>query len=135
MPVNRDDGCVEYLCDEIVSASVPDTLLFKPLLIAVSPGRNITENPPLLLLCITVASSDGDEHVSDFVSRNSGEPDICMVRGSTARVQRVRIKCSFVCFSCCQCINLLYALDTSIEPARSAVLTAVTRPGDVVING
>lgn len=83
MPVNREDGCVEYLWEAIVSASVPEVLLFKPLLIDVSPGRNITEKPPLLLLFITVVSSDGEEHVSDFVSRNNGDPDRCIVRGST----------------------------------------------------
>lgn len=130
MPAKREDGCVEYLCDAIVSAS--EVLLFKPLLIGVSPGRNITENPPLLLLFITVVSSDGDEHVSDFVSRNSGEPDMCIVRGSTGRgMQSVsKIESNHMKEE-----HLLYALDTSIEPARSAVLTAVTRPGDVVING
>lgn len=83
MPASREDGCVEYLWEAIVSPSVPEVSLFKPLLIDDSPGRNITEKPPLLLLFITVVSSDGDEHVSDFVSRNSGEPDKCIVRGST----------------------------------------------------
>lgn len=89
MPANREDGCVEYLWEAMVSASGPEVLLFKPLLIDVSPGRNITENPPLLLLFITLVSSDGEGHVSDFVSRNSGEPDKCIVRGSTGGVQRV----------------------------------------------
>lgn len=84
-PANRDG--VVYLWEAIVSASVPEGLLFNPLLIDVSPGRNITENPPLLLLFITAGSSVGEEHVSDFVSRNSGEPDKCMVRGSTDREQ------------------------------------------------
>lgn len=119
-----------------MSASVPEVLLFKPLLVDVSPGRNITENPPLLLLFITVVSSDGEEHVSDFVSRNSGEPDKCIVRGSTgwsATMCQQKIACGI--FDRNIGTNLLYALDTSIEPARSAVLTAVTRPGDVVING
>lgn len=84
MLANRDDGCVVYRCEAIASASDPDVLLLRPLLIDVSPGRNITENPALLLLFITVESSVGDEHVSDLVSRsNGGEPDKCIVRGST----------------------------------------------------
>lgn len=45
-----------------------------PLLIGVSPGRKITEKLPVDELFITPASSDGDEHDSDFVSRNNGEP-------------------------------------------------------------
>lgn len=90
MPVNLEDGCVVYLWEPIWSASVPEVLLFRPLLIDVSPGRNITENPPLLLLFITVVSSDGDEHVSDLVSRNRGEPDRCIVRGSTVGMQCFR---------------------------------------------
>lgn len=43
-------------------------------LLSVSPGRNITEKLPDDELFITPASSDGDEHDSDFVSRNKGEP-------------------------------------------------------------
>lgn len=45
-----------------------------PLLIGVSPGRKITEKLPVDELFITPASSDGDEHDSDFVSRNKGDP-------------------------------------------------------------
>lgn len=50
------------------------------LFVDVSPGRKITEKLPEFELFITFASFDGD---SDFVSRNSGEPDKCIVRGST----------------------------------------------------
>lgn len=52
------------------------------MLFVVSPGRNITEKLPEFGLFIPLASSDGD---SDFVSRNNGEPDICIVRGSTEK--------------------------------------------------
>lgn len=52
------------------------------MLFVVSPGRNITEKLPEFGLFIPLASSDGD---SDFVSRNNGEPDICIVRGSTKK--------------------------------------------------
>lgn len=45
-----------------------------PLLIGVSPGRKITEKLPADELFITPVSSDGDEHDSDFVSRNKGDP-------------------------------------------------------------
>lgn len=56
-----------------------------PLLIGVSPGRKITEKPPGFELFITPVSSDGDEQDSDFVSRRRGDPDRCIVRGSTGR--------------------------------------------------
>lgn len=45
-----------------------------PLLIGVSPGRKITEKLPADELFITPVSSEGDEHDSDFVSRNKGDP-------------------------------------------------------------
>lgn len=48
-----------------------------------SVGRKMTENPPELLLFITEFSSDGEEHVSILASRSSGDPDICIDRGST----------------------------------------------------
>lgn len=43
-------------------------------MIGVSPGRKITEKLPADELFITPVSSDGDEHDSDFVSRNNGDP-------------------------------------------------------------
>lgn len=67
MPLNRDAVCVEYRCDDIVSCSDVGV-------IGVSPGRKITEKLPADVLFITPDSSDGDEHDSDFVSRNNGDP-------------------------------------------------------------
>lgn len=74
--------CVEYRCDGSESCS---DVGVTPLLIGVSPGRKITENPAEFELFITPASSDGDEHDSDFVSRSNGDPDRCIVRGSTIK--------------------------------------------------
>lgn len=70
-PLKRDAVCVEYRCEDIVSWSDVGVI---PLLIGVSPGRKITEKLPVDELFITPASSDGDEHDSDFVSRNKGDP-------------------------------------------------------------
>lgn len=72
-PLKRDAVCVEYRCVDIVSCSDVGVI---PLLIGVSPGRKITEKLPPDELFITPVSSDGDEHDSDFVSRNKGEPKI-----------------------------------------------------------
>lgn len=66
MLLNRDAVCVEYRCDDNVSCSDVGV-------IAVSPGRKITEKLPDVLF-ITPVSSDGDEHDSDFVSRSNGDP-------------------------------------------------------------
>lgn len=70
MPLNRDAVCVEYRCDDKASCSEVGV-------IGVSPGRKITEKLPVDVLFITPVSSDGidgDEHDSDFVSRNNGDP-------------------------------------------------------------
>lgn len=72
-PLCRDVVCVVYRCDGKLSWSD----------VGVSPGRKITEKPPEFELFITPLSSDGDEHDSDFVSRNNGDPDRCIERGST----------------------------------------------------
>lgn len=84
--VNR--ACVEYRCEDNVSWLDVGVI---PLLIGVSPGRKITEKLPDDELFITPASSDGDEHDSDFVSRNKGDPvikttikiDYCMLKPNT----------------------------------------------------
>lgn len=70
-PLKREAVCVEYRCEDSVSWSDVGVI---PLLIGVSPGRKITEKLPADELFITPASSEGDEHDSDLVSRNNGDP-------------------------------------------------------------
>lgn len=99
----------------------------------VSPGRNITEKPLDDELFIAFVSSDGEEHDSDFVSRSNGDPDRCMARGSTESSKKPflpedRLKCRFNW-------DVLYEPDTSIELFRSAAVTAVINPGELVDNG
>lgn len=81
-----------------------EALALCPGLMDASVGRNMTEKPPELLLFITEFSSDGDEHVSILASRSSGDPDICIDRGSTETHCGIR-RVVFLFFSDCNDSN------------------------------
>lgn len=96
-----------------------------PLLIGVSPGRKITEKLPADELFITPVSSDGDEHDSDFVSRNNGDPDArarvrmnnkkCTLQNDTINARMAVLNLSFLLLSHKPAVDMCIVRGSTVE--------------------